>query len=124
MKGVKIKKHRQSKFLTIMLIPYSSQRTKSLRIPHWIFHAIFSTAAGLLLIAFLFSLRASYFKNHAESLNAQWSKSVELNTQLLEEKQEIKSNVEKQKESFEEQLGSYESQLEYYHKKELLGFQG
>ena len=117
MSGIKLKKHKQSKFLTIMLIPYSSKKTKSLRIPHWLFYAVFCTAGGLMLVAFLFSLRASYFENHAESLNVEWNKSIKLNTQLLEEKQEIESNVEKQKESFEQQLDSYESQLEYFNEK-------
>ena len=139
MSGIKIKKHKQSKFLTIMLVPYSSQKTKSLRIPHWLFYAVFCTAAGLILAAFLFSLRASYYKNHVESLNDEWSKSIELNTQLLEEKrkvekqlskekleieeqfleekQAIENSAEKQKESFEQQLDSYESQLDYYYEK-------
>jgi murein DD-endopeptidase MepM/ murein hydrolase activator NlpD len=128
MLGIKTKKHKQSKYFTVMLIPYSSQKTKNLRIPHWIFYAVFGTAAGLMLGAFLISLRASYFKNHAESLNVEWSSSIELNSQLLEEKQEverqlleekqeIESSAEKQKENFEQQLDSYESKLEYFHEK-------
>ena len=128
MPGIKNKKHKQSGFLTIMLVPYSSQKTKSLRIPHWIFHVVFGMAAGLMLIAILFSLRASYFKNHAESLNDKWNSTIELNNrlleekretekQLLDEKQEIESSAEKQKENFEQQLDTYESLLEYYAQK-------
>ena len=139
MSDIKIKKHKQSKFLTIMIVPYSSHKTKSLRIPHWILHAVLYSAAGLILAAFFIWLRASYFRSQAESLNAEWNKSIELNTQLLEEKketerrlleekleserqlleekQENKNSAEKQKESFERQLDSYESQLEYYSKK-------
>jgi len=100
-----------------MLIPFSTQKTKSLRIPHWIIKAVVCSAAGLMIGSFLFSYRASHFKNHAESLNAEFRSSVERNEELLEEKQEIESNVERQKENFEQQLDSFENQLEHYHQK-------
>jgi murein DD-endopeptidase MepM/ murein hydrolase activator NlpD len=88
-----------------------------LRIPHWIVSAIVFTVVGI-IVGFLFiSLRASYYRLHAESLNAEFSRSIERTEELLEEKQEIESNVERQKEIFEEQIGSFESQLEYYHRR-------
>ena len=115
--SLKTKNRKQSRYLTVMLIPFSTQKPKSLRIPYWIINAIFCTAAGLMIASLLISYRASHFKNHAESLNAEVSRSAERTEELLEEKQEMESNVEKQKENFEQQLDTFENQLEFYHQK-------
>lgn len=114
---IKKKKHEQSKYFTLMLVPSSTKKTLSFRIPHFIFHIIV-LIFSFTLIFFLFSyIRVNYFKNLADATNNALEFSIEENSQLEEEKKRINDNIKNQKENYQKQLNEYENQLKYYEEK-------
>lgn len=128
MADLKLKKHKQSKFFTIMLVPYSAKKTASVRIPHWVFHTIFITAAVLISVVILSNLRTSFFRARADEINKDLAQVNELNIKLEEEKAGVVADYSQQQDYIEyqqkqheqqisQQRSDYQKELEYYEEK-------
>ena len=123
LKDIKIKKHKQSQYMTLMLVPYSQRKTISMKIPYWIFHVMISVFVivftAVSVTAALSYVRSIHFKSIANEINNDLEKSIELNSEIVKqrdeaasifrrEKVQLETNVNEQKESYEEQIRFYD----------------
>jgi murein DD-endopeptidase MepM/ murein hydrolase activator NlpD len=118
------KRHKQSGYFTLMMVPYSSSKTKTIRIPHAYFYA-----AGLIvflaLSTFLFAkLRGDSYKAKVEELETlaqnkqeDFERIVEENWDLQQEKNSKDSDIEKQKKQYQTVIEGYKGALETYGQK-------
>lgn len=114
----KPKVHKQSKYFTIMLVPHSSGRTRSLRIPLMAFYMVLGILAVSLICFVSFVVAAGHFRNAAESAYWDLEQSSEVNSNLNKEKLDLskKLNLEKRdaEKTIEEQRESYEEIIKNY----------
>lgn len=112
MEGLNFKKHKQSKYFTIMLVPYSSKKTASIRIPHWFLYA-FVSFAGVVAALFLIShTQANRLKLQADTINEKLSEAWQINSKLTEEKALIESNALSKDSLLQNQQEAYKETLE------------
>ncbi|MDR1687384.1 MAG: peptidoglycan DD-metalloendopeptidase family protein [Clostridiales bacterium] len=98
MDDLKFKKHKQSKFFTVMLVPYSSKKTASIRIPHWVMHfagIVFCAIAAVILFSVL---RAKHFKLEASSTGQKLEQAWQANLSLSKENNKIETNAREREE--------------------------
>ena len=111
--------HSQSKYFTIMLVPHSSGKTRSLRIPLMAFYILVGIMTVSILCFTSFVMATNYFKSVAESVHLDLEQSVELNSDLRREARKLsdllnneKRDAEKanrqQREEFEKIIKMYE----------------
>lgn len=113
-KDITSKKHTQSKFLTLMIVPYSSKKMHSIKIPHWFFHLAFGIVLTIASVAMFFYLRTAYFQTLASDKDLDLKRSIEMNVRLQDEKSKAaQSYIEQSK----EQRQTYQEKLEYYDQK-------
>lgn len=121
----KRKLHKQSKYFTIMLVPHSSGKTRSLRIPLMAFYLVTGiiTISALCFTSFVFA--TNHFKVAAEAAYSNLEQSEEINSNLEQETRKLsdllsreKKDAEKasqrQREEYEEIIEGYEG---YYKEK-------
>jgi len=59
--------HKQKKYISLMLVPsYSSGKTRSLRVPHALFHGVLISLLVITAVVLGLNLRASHFRNMAQ----------------------------------------------------------
>lgn len=128
MDSLNFKKHKQSKFFTIMLVPYSSKKTVSIRIPHWVLYAVVSFAVVTVAAVLLYRSQTNHFKLQADAISQRLSEAWQVNSELAEEKALIESNarlkdaeIQNQQETYQESLERereyYQSELKSYEEK-------
>ncbi len=110
--------HRQSKYFTLMLVPFSSGKTYSVKIP---MEAIYASVLAIVLIVvsvFVFLQTTQHFKAKAEAARYNLEKSAELNSTLELQKEELSSKLVTEKINAEEtskkQLEEYDEKIKYY----------
>ncbi len=118
------RRHKQSKYFTIMLVPYSSMRTTSIRIPHSLIYFFSITLILVLSVVFVSYFQIGYFKNIADNKKDDLEKAIEKNWQLIEQNNYANEDILKQKEYYERQkegykykIKEYEEELKLYEKK-------
>jgi murein DD-endopeptidase MepM/ murein hydrolase activator NlpD len=116
----KLKKHhKQSKYFTIMLVPHSSGKTRSLRIPLMAFYVVSSVIAASLICFASFVFATNHFKSVAEAAHSDLEQSVEINSNLKRETNKLSDLLDSEKrgaeeasahqrEQYEEIIGGYE----------------
>ena len=106
-----------------MLIPDSSGKVKSLRIPHWVFHAAacaVMTAAAIIIIT---STQAGYLGQQLDQSSIQLNETLkekqEIETTFKEEKSNLASSFQREKEAllneregFENKINDFETKVE------------
>jgi len=116
---LKLKRHKQSKYFTIMLVPHSSGKTRSLRIPLIAFYMVTCIVAATMLCFTSFVLATNHFKSEAATAYSNLEESAEMNTHLKQETRKLSDllNIEKkdaekaslqQREVYEEIIEGYE----------------
>lgn len=115
-KILKQKNHKQSGFLTLMLVPYSSKSIVKFKIPHWLIHSCLIFIMVLSAIAAVGFLRSAMLKNAAAKINNDLNKSLEYNAKLEEEKSNVdlyyQEKTRNQEETYQEQLDYYEQRAQ------------
>ena len=97
-------RHKQSKHFTVMLIPDSSSKVRSLRIPRWIFYVLMS-------LVFTFVVLIGISRHQAEALKrTQSEKGMLLNQKIGLENE--KGHLEGKLEQFGDKADELQSQLE------------
>jgi len=77
-------KHRQSKYITLMMIPDSTARVRSIRIPRWVFGAVIVPLLCIGIIAALFRFRVINLESRLYYSSARLSETIGLNQSLEE----------------------------------------
>lgn len=113
----KLKTHKQSKYFTLMLVPYSSGKTRSVKIPYLFLQAFFGSIIGLLVISAGLSYRTNYYIDKANYYNENLEESKKINSELMKEQIEIKTDIELQKMSYEEKLLYYKDKVNEFDEK-------
>ncbi|MCL2699553.1 MAG: M23 family metallopeptidase [Defluviitaleaceae bacterium] len=100
----KRKPHKQSDYFTIMLVPHSSGKTRSLRIP---LMAIYMTT-GIIAVALLcfssFVFATNHFRDAAEYAHLSLEQSAEINSALRQETRQLSHILDNKEQTAEEEL--------------------
>lgn len=112
MDGLNFKKHKQSKFFTIMLVPYSSKKTVSIRIPHWLLYALASFVVVVVAVMLMSRSQTNYFKLQADSISQRLSEAWQINSKLSQEKAIMESDVRQKDAEIQSQQETYQERLE------------
>jgi len=110
--------HKQSKYFTIMLVPHSSGKTRSLRIPLMSFYIV----SGILTVSILcfasFVFATNHFMSVAEAAHIDLEQSAELNSNLKQEALILSDRLDSEKRDAErasmEQRETYEEIIQDY----------
>jgi len=126
MKTSKKGRHQQSKYFTLMLIPYSSSKTKQVRIPHWTLYLLFSIVFVVASVFFIFDLRNKHLASQIEDLemiaeNKQKDLEdiIEKNWELLQEKNLSTQDLLEQETQFRSLIDFYQDELKTYEEKAI-----
>ena len=104
--------HKQSKFLTIMIVPYSSKRMTSIKIPHWIFHFILCIFLVTISFGLVSYTRSMYFEYMAANINVDLQKTMEINSMLEEENKAANQILQEKAWQYEARTRMFESNLD------------
>ena len=96
--------HKQSKYFTLMLVPYSSSKIKSIKIPYIVIQGFFVGVFSLALIAFLVSRINFDLRNTVYSARIDLENTQQLNESLVDEKERIQDHLLNERDRIQDQL--------------------
>lgn len=109
--------HKQSKYFTIMLIPDSSVKVKSIKIPHWCFY-LTGAAVALVILGFILSgTQVNRFKEMFDNSNVKLQETLKQNDELLGEQNKLKTSFQLEKEKLEDEKENVESRIKLFEEK-------
>lgn len=112
------KKHSQSKYVTIMIVPEAgTSKVRSIKVGRWVWY---STGIGGIVIATALavsSLKISAFDNILSSINKELQTKEAINSKLASETNKIKNSFESEKNNYEAELQELEKKAEEAQKK-------
>lgn len=112
------KKHKQSKYVTIMVVPeMATSKVRSVKIGRWVWYT--SGLAGIIIIASLAisTFKISAFDNIISNINYELQTKEKINSELAFEKDKIKDSFESEKTSYEQQLQQLEQKAQQIQQK-------
>ncbi len=89
------KRVQKSKYTTIMLIPDSTQKIKSLQIPNWIWHPMWICICVLIIALLTSSLRISTYQVQVNGFGQELKNRIELNSTLKSQNQLFDHELQK-----------------------------
>ena len=94
--------HKQSKYFTIMLVPSSSSKMFSLRIPHWFLYVAFGTCTFFVLVSIIFSLKNQELQRVVGDFSTHLEETLQINEELYQDKEKLSEEMEAEKTRLEE----------------------
>jgi septal ring factor EnvC (AmiA/AmiB activator) len=111
------RRHKQSKFFTIMMVPDSSAKVRRMRIPYWVLSVFALPFLCMLAIVLLFQTRVESLESSLDYSAARLSESFDEKGRLRESLSTAESShatSRMEHESTISQLGDYEQQMAYF----------
>ncbi len=112
------KKHKQSKYVTIMIVPeMATSKVRSVKIGRWVWCT--SALVGMVIIVSLIisTFKISAFDNIISNINDELQTKEKINSELAFEKNKIKDSLENEKTSYQQQLQQLEQKAQNIQKK-------
>lgn len=106
--------HKQSKYFTLMLVPYSSSKIKSIKIPYFMIHTFFVGVFSLMLISFLVSRINFDLRNTVDAARIDLETTLQLNDSLLDERDRIQDELVTERERIQDELLEEQSRSMIY----------
>lgn len=103
------KKHKQSKYITIMLVPEcSTSKVKSLKVGRWVWYTLGIGSTFIVTALTLSSLKIVKFDDVLSSVESELKNKDAINSELISKNKEFSTSFENEKSNYENQLQSLE----------------
>ncbi|GHU53479.1 hypothetical protein AGMMS49975_11640 [Clostridia bacterium] len=116
----KPKKHKQSKYFSVMLVPHSSSKKPwTIRIPYIALQSAGAVLAALVIAVLFANFRATYYTTKATAAEQNFEEEQAKTSQLLEEKKDVDEEKKAYEDLLEKERADYQAELDRYEQKAL-----